>query len=423
MGIQDRKVKVLISAYACEPHKGSEPGVGWNWAKQIATFAEAWVITRVNNKDIIEEELNRNPAPNLHFVYIDLPKWISFWKKGQRGVHLYYYLWLIWSYTNIKKLAKSIHFDLFHHLTFGVYSSPCFLSLLPTPFIWGPIGGVDNVPGSFRNVLGTTGRVHECIRDIAHRLRFRFDPFVCITMKRSKLIICRTKRVYQYLKKFKPPIELTIISETGCSSKDFFLEALHQPINNSHIKIFSAGRLVPLKGFILAIEAFARFYKSNKNSVLEIAGSGHELNRLKKAAENKGIIQNVRFLGELPRKNVIAKLMDSDIFLYPSLREGGTWAVMEALSCGKPIVCLDYSGPGEMLTKECGIKVKPITPEQTIKELTEALLRLASNPGLRKKMGEAGRKRVEGYYTWDKKGEFIQKVYQSVLDNESSVNS
>jgi hypothetical protein len=81
-----RRLKVLISAYACEPHKGSEPGVGWNWAKQIAKFAEVWVITRANNREVIEEELKRSPEPNLHFIYVDLPKWMRFWKKKQRGV-------------------------------------------------------------------------------------------------------------------------------------------------------------------------------------------------------------------------------------------------------------------------------------------------------------------------------------------------
>ena len=78
-----KSLKVLISAYACEPHKGSEPGVGWNWARQIAEFAEVWVITRANNREIIEEEFKRNPVSNLHFIYVDLPKSLRFWKKGE----------------------------------------------------------------------------------------------------------------------------------------------------------------------------------------------------------------------------------------------------------------------------------------------------------------------------------------------------
>jgi len=73
-----------------------------------------------------------------------------------------------------------------------------------------------------------------------------------------------------------------------------------------------------------------------------------------------------------------------------------------------------------MVTNECGIKVKPITPEQTINDLAEALLKLANDPALRIKMGQAGRKRVQEYYIWEKKGEFIKKVYEEVLNKKLS---
>ena len=106
MSKQNIKLKVLVSAYACEPDKGSEPGVGWNWAKQIAKFAETWVITRTNNRETIEKELHKNPISNLHFVYVDLPKSMRFWKKGQRGVHLYYYFWQFAAYIKVKNLPR-----------------------------------------------------------------------------------------------------------------------------------------------------------------------------------------------------------------------------------------------------------------------------------------------------------------------------
>ncbi len=91
--------------------------------------------------------------------------------------------------------------------------------------------------------------------------------------------------------------------------------------------------------------------------------------------------------------------------------------VLEAMASGLPVVCLDYGGPGEMVTEECGIKVKPVTPEQTIEDLADALLKLANDPALRRRMGEAGRKRVEEVYSWEKKGEFIKKMYEKVLGN------
>ena len=74
--------RVLLSAYACEPVKGSEPGVGWNWVRQLSQFAEVWVLTRANNRNSIEAAIAEHPLPHVHFVYYDLPRWMSFWKRS-----------------------------------------------------------------------------------------------------------------------------------------------------------------------------------------------------------------------------------------------------------------------------------------------------------------------------------------------------
>lgn len=56
------RIRVLISAYACEPNKGSEPGVGWNWTLQMAKMDEVYVITRSNNRKVIETFLQKHPV-------------------------------------------------------------------------------------------------------------------------------------------------------------------------------------------------------------------------------------------------------------------------------------------------------------------------------------------------------------------------
>lgn len=89
-------MKILLSAYACEPNKGSEPGVGWSWATEYAKCNEVWVLTRDNNKKTIEKYMEENPEyqnKNLHFVYVGLPPKLTFWKKGRRGMRLFYMLW------------------------------------------------------------------------------------------------------------------------------------------------------------------------------------------------------------------------------------------------------------------------------------------------------------------------------------------
>ena len=96
-------MKVLVSVYACEPGQGSEPGVGWNWIKQIARYHQVWAITRSNNREAIEKALDKNLVDNVHFYYADLPYCMRFWKKGRRGIHLYYYMWQIHIYFIIRK--------------------------------------------------------------------------------------------------------------------------------------------------------------------------------------------------------------------------------------------------------------------------------------------------------------------------------
>lgn len=415
-----RRLKVLVSAYACEPNRGSEPGVGWNWAKQIAKFAEVWVITRTNNQDVIDEALRQTPEPSLHFTYVDIPRWARFWKKRQTGVHFYYMLWQLLVYFRARELDSVLNFDLSHHVTFGVYSAPGAVAFLPFPFIWGPLGGVDTVPKLSMRVLGVRGSVYELLRGIYHNTRFRYDPFVRMTFSRARAIICRTSQTNAFLQKFTCSKQLMTMIETGSPH----ITSPHRVFRNPHIcfTVFSVGRLIPWKGFYLTVKAYARFSRSYHASLLEIAGDGYDIRRLTKLVEKDGVLHRVRFLGQIHRSEVMMKLEDCDVFIYTSLREGGAWVIMEAMAAGKPIICLNHSGVGEMVADECGIKVEPKNHVQIINDLAHALLKLATEPELRIKMGEAGRKRVMEHYTWEKKGAFIRKVYEDVLGRKIGVD-
>src|SRR5271167_4738650 len=112
-----KRLKVLISAYACEPDRGSEPADGWYWSLQMRRFHDVWVLTRSNNREPIERV--GTEGKDIHWVYVDLPKWLRFWKKGSRGVQLYYYLWQIAAYFTGRRLYRQHRFDIIHHVTFG----------------------------------------------------------------------------------------------------------------------------------------------------------------------------------------------------------------------------------------------------------------------------------------------------------------
>src|SRR6267143_6192337 len=88
-----RRLKVLISAYACEPGKGSEPEVGWQLALQMAKFHDITVVTRANNQPTIEKGLAAYEGPHPQFIYYDLPQWVLALKRRGMWVAIYYFFW------------------------------------------------------------------------------------------------------------------------------------------------------------------------------------------------------------------------------------------------------------------------------------------------------------------------------------------
>jgi len=408
-----KKLKVLISAYACEPNKGSEPGVGWHWSLQIARFHETWVITRTNNKECIEKYLLANPVNNIHFIYTDLPKWLRFWKRGEKGLYLYYALWQALAFLKALNLHRKRRLDIVHSLTFGNIWSPAFVSIIPVPFVWGPIGGGEQVPKDFRREWSLKGRIQELIRDfILFSLRLNFF-FSYNCLKASKIIVKTKQSASRIPRKHKKKV--TPMLETAVHPKHVHLGKKHCRKDVAKIRILSIGRLIPSKGIDLAIKAASSLNERLNDFEYIIIGDGPERKKLEYLVHLYNLSNKVKLLGHMPREKVLEYLCSCDVFLFPSLREGGAWALFEAMYFSLPIICLDIAATSEIIDNESGIKIKPVSPDQAIKQLAAALLKLAIDPSLRKKIGQAGRERVKQHYTWETKGNMVQRIYESAL--------
>jgi len=408
-------VKVLVSAYACEPGKGSEPEVGWQWVQQIARFHETWVITRENNRLLIEQNFKSKSNPNLHFVYIDLPPWMRFWKKGRRGVHLYYYLWQIIAYRHAFALSKRVHFDLTHHITFiNMYMGP-WIALLPVPFVWGPIGANPDIPKQFYQLIGSSGIKDNRLRYAIRKISPLTDPMISLARKKAKLILTINEEVGSRLEETYATKSLSI--SQNAIDKEILAEkakSFHYPL-----KILSVGQLVSIKGYRLSLAAFAKHLSVHPKSTLEIIGTGPQKNELVKFASELGVFKSVIFLGQISRDKVFQAMQEeSNVFFFPSF-EGAGMVVIEAMAKGLPVVCLDFGGPGEYVTEECGIKVALTKPEAVIQGLADALSRLASDPALYERLSAGAIKRVREHYLWDRVGDRLNALYEEVRAEEA----
>ncbi|MEQ8171724.1 MAG: glycosyltransferase [Candidatus Eremiobacterota bacterium] len=383
--------------------------------QQIARFHNVWVITRENNRASIEKKLSKNPIVNTHWIYYDLPSWARFWKRGGQGIQIYYYLWQTSIYFIAKRLHKEINFDLCHHITFGVYWRPSFLILLPIPFIWGPLGGGEATPLSFYKTFSYYGIFYEVLRYIARWIGEK-DPFVKLNIKKASLTLCKARETYNRLKILGIK-NIMLYSEAGISQSELYELGEFKITNTTPFRVISSGRLLCWKGFHLALLAFKIFNLHYPDSEYWITGDGHERKNLEKLAYRLNIIHKVYFCGKISRQEVLKNLSECDILLHPSLHDSGGWVCLEAMAAGRPVICLDLGGTAIQITKETGFKIPAITPEQAINDMAEAMLKLATNPELRIKMGEAGKKRVEEHFNWDKKGEWINDIYWNIVNS------
>lgn len=403
-------MKVLVSAYACEPDKGSEPHVGWTWSRAIAQVVnEVHVITRANNRPPIEHALSNAPIPNLHFHYFDLPAWARFWKRGQRGVQLYYILWQ-YAVAGFAKRLHEVHaFDVAHHVSMAGQHYPPGVAALSIPFIWGPIGGL-RAPPSLRAALHGRARLREFAHDVVIRMA-RWDPLVRRAFRRARIILSLPGRMT-----LRPPRGDVV------TSGNVFIDTSRIPAaTRSHkdqtgpLHLVSAFRMIFWKGADLSLEAIARLIHKGIVERWTVLGDGPELQRWESLAKDLGLTDQVDFRGWVPRSEVYRLLSEGDALLHPSFREGWGGAVLEGMAAGLPVVCLDWGGPGHIVDEASGVAVPVDQPREAIVEDLAEAIETFADVERRHRMGGAARERVEKHFSTAALEEVVREVYRGIV--------
>jgi len=399
------RIKVLLSAYACEPNKGSEPYVGWSWANALAQHCDVTVLTRTNNRGPIESALASMSGRLPGFIYYDpCASWLKL-KKAGLPVSIFYVLWQIGSRRFIA--SKLDRFDIVHHLTFNSFTVPGFWWTNKPVVVLGPLGGGMVTP---LKMMGLFGRriFGELFRTIFVVLS-SWNPLVRFSFAKAQTIISANsdteKRIPHVLRH-----KSVRMLETGIHAEEVLGAE-----SRSGLRLLWVGTLTARKAPILAILALAKCRAAGLHAHLEFIGQGPELEKLKRTATKLDLLNQVKFTGFLPHAEVVDKFRDANIFLFTSIRDTSGNVLLEAMAAGLPSVILCHQGAAEMTTPETAIRVLPDSPERVANRLAEGILILAGNPELRSRMGEAARQRVLAKFTWEKKSEAMLAIYRRAL--------
>lgn len=395
---------ILLSAFRCNPSKGSEFLNGWNWAIGLAKEGfNVHVLTQINH----EEDINKHAKiQNLTFHYIKPP--FNSEKLYSYSLYLYYILWQWKAYKKGKQLHKLYDFHRIQHVSWGSIQQGSFLYKLRVPLIFGPAGGAQKAPEDFKSYFLNHWNT-EVKRNIVSKLFFYLNPACKTMLKKSFVVLVSNQDTKIFAKKGGAKnVELTLDAALPDS---FFPDAfiLRSPTTKT-CKILWVGRFLPRKGLLMILDIMDKLKEYN-GIKLTIVGDGEMREEAEKKMNELQLNNSVNFVGKVPFSEVQSYYQSHDLFLFTSLRDSCPAQLIEAMAYNLPVITLDLHGQGQIVSDKTGIKIPLTGPENTVKEVAKAIINILNNPVLYKKISESAftfsRNQV-----WHKKiAEHVKKHY------------
>jgi glycosyltransferase involved in cell wall biosynthesis len=313
-----------------------------------------------------------------------------------RSQQLRYQAWQWCAFRAAAKMQNQVKFDVVHHITFGVWRHHSLISLLGPPSVFGPLGGGEVAPFRLRKSFPVSYQMRELLRDAANYIAL-LDPLLHRVFRCVALIPCKTADTVRFIPaKYRQKCVLQ--SEIGAPA----IVAPSPRGDKTEFRVLFAGNLLPWKGVHLALRAVAIAAFRVPNIRFTIAGSGPAEPWLRRLVAKLGIEPRVVWLGKIAQSELFERYAHADVFLFPSLHDSGGSVVLESLSRGLPVVCLDLGGPAQFVDASCGrvIDTQDRTEEQVSSDLAEALCALARDEVLHGELRKGAMRKAEKF-SWD----------------------
>ena len=397
--------RLLLIAFACAPNRGSEWGLSWNFARELARKQPVSIITHIENQAEIDAHLASNATEfPIDVRYVTLPRWMN--RLGAAVYAFFNIQYLLWQ-RSAARAARQMHatqaFDIVHHVSLVRWWMPSAGATLATRqggamFIFGPVGGGEPMPKRFRGGIGVRARLSELIRNVAVGV-WSLDPTLRRCVRRSSIVLACTPHAATRLALYRP-VRLETIAAAVTSSPSIVEDArAHRAARQAgqRFRVVSSGGLSYYRGVDLCLRAFAKAGLADAEYIH--ASDGPDRARLEALAASLGIADRVRFLGDQPHAENVKAVATADVYMHAVLRDS-QGLIPDAMSLGIPVLTLDQNTMSLLVDESCGHKVpmgKTATPETVVDEMARVLRQWHDDPALRDRLGAAGIVRAEQF--------------------------
>lgn len=340
-----------MSAYACQPDRGSEPSVGWEFLRAAALRHQIVLLTLPRNIASIEKALLRERITSVEFVGVPGSSSLAR-HEGKLGLgHLDY---MVWQWRALRRARTVVdRVDVAHHVTFGNDWLPCAMHFLPgVPVLWGPVGGFAPIPWRLIRFLSWRGALREGAREGLTRA-VRAGTARLVRAQGCHVIAVNDATANRFEDLGVPVfVEPHVAMPPPPEVVDLGLSMS----SDRRRRLIFAGRLTSWKGPYLSLETLC-FLPCDWD--LHIFGQGSEESALRRRSLRLGLSDRVHFRGAVPLEELRDELVTADALLFPSMHDAAPFTVAEAVRVGCPVACLDVGGPPMLIEGGAGIAVPP----------------------------------------------------------------
>jgi glycosyltransferase involved in cell wall biosynthesis len=395
-------MKILLSSYQCLPNQGSELGNGWNWARALTDRGhDVTVLTQPSHI------IRAAAPPDISFLHVGVPESPFGRFTTLVGTAHHYLRWQDAALAHVQRRPE--RYDVVHHVSWGSLHLGSQLWKLPTPFVYGPIGGGQTAPSNYWRYFGTNWPV-EMVRtasssgSLLHVNRRSRD-----TIRGAAVTLVTNSATAAACEKLGSRDVRYLLAE-GIPG-DWLAPRRARPAGAP--VVLWVGRLMPRKAPLLALQAFAELRRSGP-ARLVMAGDGPLTEQVRTAVQRLGLHDDVQLLGRVAFSDMRALYDSASVFLFTSLRDSSGSQFLEALGRGLPAVALDHHGIGDLQVGQAAIKVPlPRDPAELPGRLATALRRVVDGSDWQER-SSAGVDWASGQ-TWPAKAAAASKIYEQLV--------
>ncbi len=348
------KPLLILTAAGIRDDMGSEPGKAWVWANALAKFYRLEVLTLPSSARHFEER-GTPEGWRVHGVGEE------FAPGPARQYYPAYRRWCSQALERCRELIRTRPVAGLHHITLGSFRVLPRYDQLDIPYTIGPLGGGESIPWTLLGQLRLPWK--EVAAEAARapiNYAFAALPGLRAVFKHARTTLATTRETLDVLTTIGAPRTAVVFPDAfeDRGEDDTAVGRAREqqaPLLSGRVRCICAGRTLWWKGMHLGVEFLRALRSRGIHATLDVYGQGPALAALQERTARLGMTPHVAFHGMVARPELMRAYADSHLFVYPTMHDSSSLAILEAYSTGLPTMTLGLGGPVTVATPETGL--------------------------------------------------------------------